>query len=446
MKILSLNLKRNFFVPLLVMTGLSVFLMASCKKEHNNNVQTHNQASKHSSEILDKWMTLQLRLIKNTTGVPNHGFARHFAYSGIAAFESIAPGLSGSDKKWSAKWNGLSGLPVAANANGYYFPANVNGAMASINRSFFPNASAADKAAIDSLENALNQEFILTKTQAEINISAQFGKDVAIAVFSWSETDGYKNANAAYTVPTGPGLWKPTPPLMTAPATPYWGNNRTIISNSTTNTLPVAPPVYSTETSSPFYQMVKQVYDASQTLTEDQKAMAMFWRDIPGVSSPGHWLSILQQVMEKSGTKLDKAALAYALTGTAINDALITCFKAKYHYNLVRPITYIRDVMGYNNWNTFIGTPAHPEYPSAHSSLSSAAADVLVELFGHSQTFTDHTYDYLGMAPRTYSSFSAIGEEAGMSRFYPGIHYLPAIQAGSVQGKKVTANVFSKQN
>lgn len=444
MKNLSFRVKRNFAASMLFIATLSVFLLASCKKENNRNEQKQNQASKHSSEVLDKWMTLQLRLIKNTTGVPNQGFARHFAYSGIAAFESIAPGLSGSDKKWSAKWNGLTGLPVAPNANSYYYPANVNGAMAAINRSFFPNCSESDKAAIDSLEYALNQEFLQTKTQADILMSAQFGKEVAVAIFNWAETDGYKNANAPYVVPTGSGFWKPTPPSMAAPLTPYWGNNRTIIINSTTNTLPVAPPVYSTETSSPFYQMVKQVYDASLTLTDDQKAMAMFWRDVPGASSPGHWLSILQQVMKKSETKLDKAALAYALTGTAINDALITSFKAKYHYNLVRPVTYIREVMGYTNWNTFIGTPAHPEYPSAHASLSSAAADVLVELFGSPQAFTDHTYDYLGMAPRTYSSLSAIGEEAGMSRFYSGIHYLPAIQAGFAQGKKVTANIFSK--
>jgi membrane-associated phospholipid phosphatase len=147
--------------------------------------------------------------------------------------------------------------------------------------------------------------------------------------------------------------------------------------------------------------------------------------------------------MAKKQTKLDDAALAYALTGTAINDALISCFKAKYRYNLVRPITYIREVMGYSNWNTYIGTPAHPEYSSAHSSLSAAAADVLTRLFGNSGTFTDHTYDYLGLAARTYSSFAAIGEEAGYSRVYGGIHYLQSVVVGFEQGRKVSANIFS---
>jgi PAP2 superfamily len=434
---------RSFITQLFLIAVMPVSLLASCKK--NDDIITNkNHPFKYSSEVADKWMTLQLRLMRNATGVPNHAFSRHFAYTGIALFESLAPGLTGTDKKWSSKWNGLTGLPVAANANNYYFPANANAALATINRSFFSAANAADKAAIDSLEAALNQEFLLTKTASEIGTSSQFGKDVATAVFNWAETDGYKNANASYTVPTGAGLWKPTPPAFAAPLTPYWGNNRNIIIGSTTNTQPAAPIVYSTEPSSSFYQMVKQVYDVSQVLTDDQKAMAIFWRDIPGVSSPGHWLSILQQVIQHSGAKLDKTALAYALTGIAINDALISCFQTKYQYNLVRPVTYIREVMGHSAWNTFIGTPAHPEYSSAHASLSAAAADILTELFGKPQTFIDHTYDYLSLPPRTYPSFTAIGEEAGMSRLYAGIHYLPSITLGLAQGRKVTANIFKQ--
>jgi hypothetical protein len=442
MKSILLPIKRNMTAIFLV-AFTSMLLLLSCGKDNLRTVHK-DHGSGHSWEVLDKWMSLQLRLIKNTTGVPNQAFSRHFAYSGIAAFESLSPGLTGVDKKWSDQWNGLTGLPVAANGQHYFFPANVNAAMAKINRLFFPGASVADKAAIDSLENALQLEFLQVTPAAEINRSTQFGRDVATAVFNWAETDGYQNASAPYTIPVGPGLWKPTAPSMAAPLTPYWGNNRPVIRNSTKHSMPAPPPVYSTDPSSPFYRMVKQVYDASLTLTDDQKAMAMFWRDVPGATSPGHWLSILQQVMNSREISLDKAALAYAIMGSAINDALITCFKAKYHYNLVRPITYIREVMGYDSWNTFIGTPAHPEYPSAHASLSSAAAAVMVSFFGNQQPFTDHTYDYMGMAPRTYTSFMAIGEEAGMSRFYPGIHYQQGVQAGLIQGRKVVDNIFSK--
>lgn len=423
---------------------LLILFLVSCKK--NDNPGNHNHhASAYSSEVLDKWMTVQLRLIRNATGIPKHGFSRQFAYSGIVALESLAPGIPGNSL-WRSKWNGLTGLPASGHSKDYYYPANINGAMAAINRSLFPNASTADKAVIDSLENALTQEFLSTQTQSKLNVSAQFGKAVAVAVFNWAETDRYKNANDPYTVPTGPGLWKPTAPAFAAPATPYWGNNRTVVTGSTGGTQPAAPVPYSTEPSSAFYQMAKQVYDVSQTLTDDQKAMAAFWRDVPGVSSPGHWLSILQQVIRLEKISLDEAAIAYALTGAAINDALISCFKSKYQHNLVRPITYIREVMGNTSWNSYLGTPAHPEYVSAHSSLSAAAAVIMEDLFGNIGSFTDHTYDYMGFAPRTYSSLMGIAEEAGLSRLYAGIHYLPSINAGLEQGRKVAGNIYSNKN
>jgi hypothetical protein len=322
----------------------------------------------------------------------------------------------------------------------------VNAALASMNRAFFPNASVTDKAAIDSLEMALYAAFATTESQQVLQTSSDFGKAVATAVFAWADADGYKNASNPYTVPVGAGLWKPTPPAFAAPATPYWGNNRPIIIGSMANTQPASPAAYSTANTSSFYAMVKQVYDASQSLTEDQKAMATYWRDVPGVSSPGHWLSILRQVMQQQPTSLDKGALAYALSGVAVNDALISCFQSKYQVNLVRPVTYIREVMGHTTWNSFIGTPAHPEFVSAHSSLSAAAADVLQRLFGNPGNFTDHTYDYMGFAPRSYSSFTAIAEEAGQSRLYAGIHYQASIDAGLQQGRKVTANIFSNNN
>jgi hypothetical protein len=238
----------------------------------------------------------------------------------------------------------------------------------------------------------------------------------------------------------------PTPPAFANASTPYWGNNRPVVTVSTDNTQPPAPVSYSIEPASAFYQMVKQVYDASQNLTDDQKAMALFWRDVPGVTSPGHWLSIVQQVVRQTQSNLAKAALAYAVTGAAINDGLISCWQTKFEYNLVRPITYIRDVMGHTTWNSFLGTPPHPEYSSAHSTLSGAAAAALKELFGNIGSFTDHTYDYLGFPARTYNSFTAIAEEAGQSRVYAGIHYQPSVEAGLLQGRKVTANIFSQSN
>lgn len=444
----SIKMNRTPIACLFLAAFVSSIVLISCQKGNDpvitTNANLRGKPEPPSSEVLDKWMTLQLRLMRNATGIPNHGFSRPFAYAGIAAFEAFKPGMSNQTAQWSEKWNGLPLLSTNYPAKRFYLPQNVNAALASINKSLFPNATAADKAAIDSLELALKNEFLSNQPAEVITTSTQYGQEVASAVFNWSETDGYKNANAPYTIPVGEGLWKPTAPAFANPATPYWGNNRTIIKGSTINCEPGFPGYYSADPTSPFYQTVKEVYDASLVLTDGQKAMANFWKDVPGVSSPGHWVSILQQVIKQQQTPLEKAVLAYALTGAACNDALIACFAGKYYYNLVRPITYIREVMGQTTWNSFLTTPAHPEFSSAHSSLSMASALVMERLFGQNINFTDHTYDYLGYAPRTYPTIYDIAIEAGISRFYAGIHYKKSIDAGFSQGFQVVQNIFSK--
>ena len=436
----SFKMKWAFFAKTLPALFLA-FSFSACNKQ--NEINQSNHASSFSAEVVDKWMTMQIRLMKNATGIPNQAFSRPYAYAGIAALESIAPSMP-ANPQYLKKWNGLSGLPVADMQKDYYWPANVNAALAAINRALFTGASVADKAAIDSLENALTESFLAKESQTKIEASVAFGKAVAAAVYNWSETDGYRDANNPYTPPIGDGMWEPTSPNTKA-STPYWGNNRPVIHGSTENTQPSSPTPYSAQPGSEFFEMVKKVYDASQNLTDDQKAMAIYWRDVPGVTSPGHWLSILQQTIKQTNSGLDKAAIAYALTGAAINDGLISCWQTKYHFNLVRPITYIRNVMGHSTWNTLLGTPPHPEYSSAHAVLSAAAAEVFEKIFGSVGSFTDHTYDYLGYAPRTYISFRAIGEEAAQSRLYAGIHYQPSIEKGIMQGRKVAANIFSQQ-
>jgi hypothetical protein len=443
----SFRMNRRSIASLLLPAIAVLLLLSSCKKDDHNDDGPYNnggQPSSYSADVIDKWMTLQLRLMRNATGIPNQAFTRHFAYAGIAAVESLSPGTHGNNKL-SHLWNGLSGLPVAHHKK-YYYPANVNAALASINKAMFPNANAADKAAIDSLENALNQLFLATEKAETITASNQYGKEVATAVFNWSEGDGYKVSNGAYTPPVGAGLWVPTPPAFAAPASPYWGNNRPVVINSTADAFPPPPIAYSTTPGSPFHNMVKNVYDVSQSLTADQMAAAMFWRDVPGPTSPGHWLSIVHQVIQIKNSRLDKAAIAYALTGAAINDAAISCWNSKYFYNLVRPITYIRNTMGHTSWNSYIGTPAHPEYASGHSVLSGATAEIMEHLYGNIGSFTDHSNDYLGQNPRTYPSFTAIAKEAAQSRVWGGIHYQQTVDLGLLQGKKIALNILGKKN
>ena len=190
--------------------------------------------------------------------------------------------------------------------------------------------------------------------------------------------------------------------------------------------------------------MVNDLYQASKVLTTEQKNQALFWRDVPGVSTPGHWMSITREAIVQSHSRLDKAAMGYALVGICVNEAVISVFKAKYTYNLVRPITYIRKIIGDTAWLSFIATPAHPEYPAAHGVVSASAAEGLTAVFGNIGPLTDHTWDYLGFPARTFNTFREFALDAGNSRFYGGIHYQPSINLGLRLGKIVGDNVVNK--
>ncbi len=108
---------------------------------------------------------------------------------------------------------------------------------------------------------------------------------------------------------------------------------------------PPAPPAYSEDPSSDFYKMVEEVYDISQTLTAEQLYLAIFYRGAPGYGG-AHYLSILTQILEQENRSLDFTALVYAKTCIALIDAGIGVYKVKYQHNQMRPITYIRNVLG----------------------------------------------------------------------------------------------------
>ena len=116
----------------------------------------------------------------------------------------------------------------------------------------------------------------------------------------------------------------------------------------------------------------------------------------------------------------------------------IGCWQAKYAYDLVRPITYIRRVID-PKWEPLLNTPPFPEYPSGHSTQSGAAAAVLTAFFGDNFAFEDETGTADGRKPRNFTSFREAAEEAGISRLYGGIHFRAAIERGLAQGRCIAA-------
>lgn len=412
------------------------------KNGHSGHLK---QTKAYSSEVAFKWMDMHLRLIR-TNEKPLGGLPplRFFGYCGIALYESVVPGMP-AYQTLSMQLSEMPVMPKTKNSLSYHWPTCANAALAAMNKNFFSNTSPDNKAAIDSLENALNTQYQGEVKAHEFERSVDFGKEVAQRIFDWSKTDGVANANAPYTPPAGPGLWAPTPPAFAVAATPYWGKNRLMLAGSLTGSEQPLPPAYNTDPSSDYYAMVKEVYDVSQTLTTEQTAIGIYYRDNPGFGG-GHYLSILKQLLQKEQSKLDFSALAYAKTGIACVDASIGCYQVKYKINQERPIRYIREVLQHTEWNPLFGTPPFPDFPSAHSVIAGSFTEVLNSLFGSNYHFTNHTYDYLGMAPRSYDSFSELATEIGNSRVYAGIHYTYSCEAGKLQGQKIGQNINSILN
>ncbi len=402
--------------------------------------------STYKCDVALSWLNLQLRLARLTPVIAANTFGRPFAYSGVAGYEAVVPGMA-DYKSLAGQLNGLTGLPAADRTLVYSWPLSANAALAAMNRTLYANASAANLATVDSLE-AATKTALQTGLGADVSSrSVDFGQRVAAAVVAWAKTDGYDDATP-YTPPTGPGLWEPTPPALAPPVFPHWGANRPLVAGDGDGAEPGPPPLtYSTTAGSPFYQMAQEVLTVSQTSTAEQRAIALFWNDAPNgrnFTPVGHWVSILTQVLTKENATLDKALYAYLRLGLSLHEAGVSVFKAKYTYNQLRPVTYIRASLGQPTWLPLIPTPAHPEYPAAHATVSAAAAEALTEIFGPNYAFTDQNYAQFGLGTRSYSSFEQAGAEAGLSRLYGGIHYRPSIEKGAAEGKKVAQNINTK--
>jgi len=409
-------------------------------------VNNSEPASFYTTTILNKWIEMQIKLMSTTIANFNGPFVRIYSYSGLAAYQSILPGITSNSPHFipATLFNDFPVMPSIEPGKKYHWPASLNAALAFMNRAMFPLTSPVNKAAIDSLERVLKSSFTNETDFATVERSVDFGKLTAQKIFDWSEADGYQHANAPYHVPEGPGKWVPTPSNFIKPSTPYWGGLRTMVVGSTEKTQPPPPPEYSEDTASHFYKMIKQVYDAYHQLTAVQKEIVFFWQDInPGITAPGHWLSILNQVLRKENenTRLDKATFAYALSGIALNDAWISCWKTRYEYNLLRPVTFIRNVMGDRDWLPLITTPPHPEYTAGFAAMAGAISESLTYVFGDNYNLTDHTYDYASMQSRSFASFYEMAKEAANSKFLGGIHYKLSCDEGLKQGTAVAKNI-----
>jgi hypothetical protein len=421
----------------------------SCDEEEPVVVTERPLLEAFNHELATKWIDLQLDLGKRSPGFSPPVVSRALGYSGVTFYETLVPAME-NKVSLVGQLNGLTELPQPSPDEEISYAIAVNAAAAAITREMYENAPVPDLTRIDSLENALQIAYGADIDSDVINTSRAFGQSVAAAVIAWSKTDGgYRGFNrnfpASYVPPVGPGLWKPTNSQLAL--LPTWGNNRSFVPNLD-QVQPSGHPAFSVETQSSFFLEAKQVYDISNSLTEEQIEIAQYWADDPLVTytPPGHSFAILSELLKQENEDLTDAATLYAQLGIAMSDAFVCCWKIKYSTNLLRPITYIQQHID-PFWSSLIVTPPFPEYTSGHSTQAAACAGILAGHFGDNYTFTDKTHSRLklGYSPRSFNSFSQMADEVGMSRLYGGIHFPSANLHGKETGYEIAEKVLALQ-
>jgi hypothetical protein len=310
--------------------------------------------------------------------------------------------------------------------------------------------AAAAAAARDVLVTLLPEQSVLIETEYARALAAipdgpakkagvGVGQASARANITRRGDDGFeKGAQPPYVPRTGPGEYQFTPPFDFA-AQPGWGQIKPfaidIREHAVDGPLDLSSTKYARDLAH-----VKAIGGINSSVrTPEQSEIAQFWYE----DSPLGWNRIANTAVRQRKLDLWSAARAFALVNFAMADGFIAGFDAKYRFRFWRPETAIRAAAqgehvaeADTNWRPFLITPPVPDYPSTHTVLGWAAAEVLIELFGDRVEYAADSLTLPGVT-RHYKGFSAAAEENGQSRLYAGIHFSHAIRDGRRQGRRI---------
>ena len=202
----------------------------------------------------------------------------------------------------------------------------------------------------------------------------------------------------------------------------------------------------------------------SQLRSAEQSTIALFWEDGPwGVTPPGHFMYIAMQVLKDSPQPFLELARNFALLAMTQCDASISAWDNKYHHDILRPESAIRQraeqfanpdprVITQRDWRSYIPTPAFPSYSSGHSTFGAAATELIALFRGSdkisllSQSPDQVIWPQLRGITRYWTSLRDIAEENGMSRLYGGVHWeidhTEAMTAGRNIARQAHLNLF----
>jgi membrane-associated phospholipid phosphatase len=275
----------------------------------------------------------------------------------------------------------------------------------------------------------------------------RLGEQVANDLLAIRANDGSNVTAPPFVAGTNPGDYQPTPPNFPTPVFTTWGQVTPFVLDRGDQFRPAPPPALTSDAYAAAINEVKSLGSAtSTTRTAEQTQIGMFWN--PPIQN--FWNQIAETVALAQHSDLPTTARLFAALNLSFADSAIAFYDAKYTYQLWRPVTAIRladtdgnpNTVADPNWLPLAGnTAADPSYPGAHSTISAAGADVLASFYGGDQQFSV-TSPALPGVTRSFSSFSAAAQEAGLSRIYSGQHTRLDHVAGLALGQNVAGFVL----
>jgi len=442
-------MKKNNFHGFIFFCLLVALFAGSCKQKNNDYIKVMHDPLLYS-HVMHK---ISYVVIYDIFTPPVA--ARVFAYSNLAAFEVLAS-EGNHFPSMQKKVMNLNNIPKPAkNAKiDYPFASLIALIKVGDNLTFSGDTMKmlADSVKLLAQDSGMPDDMF--------NNSVQFGNQVADSVISWSKKDNYaQTRGSSFAVSNLPGHWSPTPPGYFQAVEPLWGTIRCMVMDSANMFPPPAPVRFSTDTTSDFYKMAVDVMETGNKLDATQKWIANFWDcnsfklHVQGhamyatkaMTPCGHWMEIVGTVSKNNNADFYKTCYAYTGASIGIFDAFICCWYTKFKFDVIRPETYINRYIS-QSWMPYLQTPPFPEYNSAHSTISAAAATVLDELYKGNTAFRDSSERDWGWPDRSFKSCDEAAREVSLSRFYGGIHYRASVLTAYDQGKQIGILVMNKLN
>jgi hypothetical protein len=230
---------------------------------------------------------------------------------------------------------------------------------------------------------------------------------------------------------------------------------RPFILDSAAHFMPAPPPSLQSQEWVDAFNEVKSLGAAnSLTRTPEQTATARFY----AANVPRQFNLLARDIATNMNLGVPRTARLLAMVNEVGADAMISMMAAKYHFQFWRPITAI-DPMSVTNdglgpvpgfddgnpltveeqgWTPLLSpTPNHPEYPSAHCTITSAIGEVIARFMGADVINIDLVGNSTFNAVRHFATVQDLRTEVANARIWAGLHYRFSTLAGIDLGKEV---------